>query len=40
MEITLCRIAGNPVSLGAGTFALKGFLAGIGTPTGGLIRKV
>ena len=30
-EITLCRIEGNPVSLGAATFALEGFLAAIGT---------
>lgn len=30
-EITLCRIAGNPVSLGAATFALQGHLAAIGT---------
>ncbi|GAB3976395.1 ROK family protein [Plantactinospora veratri] len=38
-EITLCRIPGNPVSLGAATFALKRFLAGIGTTAGGLIRQ-
>lgn len=30
-EITLCRLAGNPVSLGAATFALKRYLAAIGT---------
>jgi len=30
-EITLCRIAGNPVSLGAATFALEAHLAAIGT---------
>ncbi|MEQ4299992.1 ROK family protein [Plantactinospora sp. B6F1] len=36
-EITLCRIPGNPVSLGAATFALERFLAGIGTTAGGLI---
>ena len=30
-EITLCRITGNPVSLGAATFALEGCLAAIGT---------
>jgi predicted NBD/HSP70 family sugar kinase len=30
-EITLCRLTGNPVSLGAATFALEGFLAAIGT---------
>ncbi|GIF23525.1 putative NBD/HSP70 family sugar kinase [Actinoplanes tereljensis] len=29
-EITLCRINGNPVSLGAATFALEGHLAAIG----------
>lgn len=34
-EITLCRIAGNPVSLGAATFALEGFLAGIRAPLNG-----
>jgi predicted NBD/HSP70 family sugar kinase len=38
-EITLCRIAGNPVSLGAATFALERFLAAIGTPAGGLVRQ-
>ncbi|MDG4831332.1 ROK family protein [Solwaraspora sp. WMMD1047] len=32
-EITLGRVAGNPVSLGAATFALEGVLAGIGMPT-------
>lgn len=31
-EITLCRLAGNPVSLGAATFALKHYLAAIGAP--------
>jgi predicted NBD/HSP70 family sugar kinase len=31
-EITLCRLAGNPVSLGAATFALEGFLSAIGAP--------
>jgi predicted NBD/HSP70 family sugar kinase len=30
-EITLCQITGNPVSLGAATFALEGYLAAIGT---------
>jgi predicted NBD/HSP70 family sugar kinase len=30
-EITLCRLTGNPVSLGAATFALEGYLAAIGT---------
>jgi predicted NBD/HSP70 family sugar kinase len=30
-EIVLCRIAGNPVSLGAATFALEGYLSAIGT---------
>ncbi|HKT05965.1 MAG TPA: ROK family protein [Rugosimonospora sp.] len=30
-EITLCQIEGNPVSLGAATFALEGYLAAIGT---------
>jgi len=30
-EITVCRIAGNPVSLGAATFALEGYLSAIGT---------
>ncbi|WP_239162748.1 ROK family transcriptional regulator [Paractinoplanes rishiriensis] len=30
-EITICQIAGNPVSLGAATFALEGFLSAIGT---------
>ncbi|MBF9131074.1 hypothetical protein I0C86_19225 [Plantactinospora sp. S1510] len=38
--ITICQIGANPVSLGAATFALKQFLAGIGTPSGGLIRRV
>jgi len=38
-EITLCRIAGNPVSLGAATFALERFLAGIGVTAGGLLRS-
>jgi predicted NBD/HSP70 family sugar kinase len=33
-EITLCRLAGNPVSLGAATFALEGFLAAVGTGGG------
>lgn len=37
-EITLCRIAGNPVSLGAATFALQGYLAAIGTAAGELIH--
>lgn len=37
-EITLCRIPGNPVSLGAATFALKGLLAAIGTTAGNLVR--
>jgi predicted NBD/HSP70 family sugar kinase len=32
-EITLCQIDGNPVSLGAATFALEGYLAAIGTDT-------
>jgi predicted NBD/HSP70 family sugar kinase len=32
-EITLCGIDGNPVSLGAATFALEGHLAAIGTDT-------
>jgi len=35
-EITLCQIAGNPVSLGAATFALEGYLSAIGT--GGALR--
>ncbi|GFJ94483.1 hypothetical protein Prum_081250 [Phytohabitans rumicis] len=39
-EITLCRIAGNPVSLGAATFALERFLAAIGTTAGGLVRQI
>jgi predicted NBD/HSP70 family sugar kinase len=30
-EISLCQITGNPVSLGAATFALEGFLSAIGT---------
>jgi predicted NBD/HSP70 family sugar kinase len=38
-EITLCRIAGNPVSLGAATFALERFLSAIGTNAGGLVRQ-
>jgi predicted NBD/HSP70 family sugar kinase len=29
-EISLCQINGNPVSLGAATFALEGYLAAIG----------
>ena len=33
-EITLGRIPGNPVSLGAATFALERFLAGIGSAAG------
>jgi predicted NBD/HSP70 family sugar kinase len=31
-EITLCQLNGNPVSLGAATFALEGFLSAIGGP--------
>ncbi|WJK39612.1 ROK family transcriptional regulator [Solwaraspora sp. WMMA2056] len=31
-EITLGRVAGNPVSLGAATFALEGLVAAIGAP--------
>ena len=30
-EIVLCQIPGNPVCLGAATFALEGYLAAIGT---------
>ena len=30
-EISLCKIAGNPVSLGAATFALEGYLSAMGT---------
>jgi predicted NBD/HSP70 family sugar kinase len=30
-DIVLCQINGNPVSLGAATFALEGYLAAIGT---------
>nr|MDT0657384.1 ROK family protein [Micromonospora sp. DSM 115978] len=39
-EITLGRVSGNPVSLGAATFALEAVLAGIGMPTrpGGAAR--
>jgi hypothetical protein len=37
-EITLCGIAGNPVSLGAATFALEQCLSGIGTAPGDLVR--
>ena len=37
-EITLGRIPGNPVSLGAATFALERFLAAIGVPVGGMVR--
>ncbi|MEJ3747638.1 ROK family protein [Actinomycetes bacterium KLBMP 9797] len=39
-EITLCQIAGNPVSLGAATFAMERFLAAIGTPAAGLVRQL
>ncbi|WFE27859.1 ROK family transcriptional regulator [Solwaraspora sp. WMMD791] len=31
-EITLGRVAGNPVSLGAATFALEGLVAAVGAP--------
>jgi predicted NBD/HSP70 family sugar kinase len=31
VEIALCKIAGNPVSLGAATFALEGYVSAIGT---------
>ena len=31
--VNLCELAGNPVSLGAATFALKEHLRGIGAPT-------
>ena len=39
-EITLCQISGNPVSLGAATFALEGYLSSIGTGTGPLRSTV
>ena len=39
-EITLCKIGGNPVSLGAATFALEGYLSAIGTGAGALRSAV
>lgn len=39
-EISRCRIAGNPVSLGAATFALEGYLAAIGGATPALRASV
>jgi predicted NBD/HSP70 family sugar kinase len=39
-EITLCQINGNPVSLGAATFALEGYLSAIGTGTQSLRTAV
>lgn len=39
-EITLGRVAGNPVSLGAATFALEGLLAGVGAPARRLRARV
>jgi predicted NBD/HSP70 family sugar kinase len=38
-EISLCGIAGNPVSLGAATFALEQYLSAIGTAPGSLARQ-